>query len=464
VSAPQIVGRYALYEPIASGGMATVHYGRLLGPVGFSRTVAIKRLHAQYARDPEFVAMFLDEARLAAHVRHPNVVGTLDVVAKEDEVFVVMEYVHGESLARLARVAAERGERVPPAVASAVVVGLLDGLQAAHDAVDEAGQPLGIVHRDVSPGNVLVGTDGLARVADFGIAKARRRIQTTREGQLKGKLSYMPPEQIRGRASPRSDLYAAAVVLWELLAGRRLFEGDEAEILCAVLTGEIEPPGRWAPALPVALDALVMRGLDKDPERRFASATEMARAVEKALPPAAAREVGAWVGSLASATLAEREAAVTRIEERPTAAPHTPVEPIADPETEPLVDPESAPLAPAEPPPGRTRARWLVAVAALGLAIGGWLLARAPGATRPATAAFEEATAPEATSPRPLSEDGRTAPPTESAPPEPRAQASAAVQPAASPTAEAVSTSPRRAARAAPSAKPTLERVLDSRK
>ncbi|MCA9588320.1 MAG: serine/threonine protein kinase, partial [Myxococcales bacterium] len=240
----RVVGRYALYGALAAGGMATVHLGRLLGPVGFSRTVAIKRLHAQFAADPEFVSMFLDEARVAARIRHPNVVPTLDVVTTDGELFLVMEYVPGESLAKLTRAVRERGERIPLPVMSAIMVGTLLGLHAAHEATDERGEPLHIVHRDVSPQNVLVGTDGVAKILDFGVAKAAGRIQTTREGQIKGKLAYMPPEQLRGGDVTRKcDVYAAGVMLWELLTGQRLFSGDnEGAVVARVLEGRIERP------------------------------------------------------------------------------------------------------------------------------------------------------------------------------------------------------------------------------
>ncbi|HZU82484.1 MAG TPA: protein kinase, partial [Polyangiaceae bacterium] len=156
----QRIGRYTLCAEIASGGMATVHLGRLLGPAGFARTVAIKRLHPPFAKDPEFVASFLDEARLAARIRHPNVVPTLDVVAIGGELFVVMEFVLGESLAELSRHSQSRGDVVPAAIAAAIVSGALHGLHAAHEARDEVGELLGIVHRDVSPHNILVGADG----------------------------------------------------------------------------------------------------------------------------------------------------------------------------------------------------------------------------------------------------------------------------------------------------------------
>ena len=217
---PIVVGRYAVFDRIASGGMATVHFGRLLGPVGFSRTVAIKRLHPQFAKDPEFVAMFLDEARLAARIRHPNVVPTLDVVAHARRALPR----HGVRAGRVARasapcVARNAASACPPrASRRRSCCGALHGLHAAHEAKNERGEPLGIVHRDVSPQNVLVGVDGVARVLDFGVAKARGRMQTTREGQLKGKLAYMAPEQLRGQpATQQSDVYAAAVVLWEAL-------------------------------------------------------------------------------------------------------------------------------------------------------------------------------------------------------------------------------------------------------
>src|SRR5690349_8197951 len=168
----RVVGRYALYGKLATGGMATVHFGRLLGPVGFSRTVAIKRLHPEFAKDPEFVAMFLDEARLAARIQHPNVVATLAVVAMAEELFLVMDYVRGESFSRVLRTARRKGLELPEGFIGSVVAGMLHGLHAAHEATDERGEPLQVVHRDVSPQNVLVGVDGVPRVLDFGVAKA----------------------------------------------------------------------------------------------------------------------------------------------------------------------------------------------------------------------------------------------------------------------------------------------------
>ena len=312
------IGRYVLHGEIASGGMATVYFGRLSGPVGFSRTVAIKRLHPQYARDPEFVTMFLDEARLAGRVRHPNVVPTLDVVAVEGEIFLVMEYVQGESLSRLARSVKMQGQHMPPRMVATVMSGVLHGLHAAHEAKDEHGHPLSIVHRDVSPQNILVGTDGNARVLDFGVAKAAGRLQTTRAGVVKGKVSYMAPEQLNGGHVTRAaDIYAASVVLWECLVGQRLYQGDnDASIVVRALEGRVDAPSTLVSGLPADIDAVVLRGLARDPAQRFASARDMALALESAFGVVAPSETGEWVEAVAGAELTKRAATVAEIESR----------------------------------------------------------------------------------------------------------------------------------------------------
>ncbi|MEJ7729212.1 MAG: serine/threonine-protein kinase [Polyangiaceae bacterium] len=311
----RMIGRYALVGEIASGGMATVHYGRLVGVAGFTKPVAIKRLHPHFAKDPDFAAMFLDEARLAAQVRHPNVVSLLDVVVERGELFLVMELVRGEVLSRLVRPARADLSQVratggmPVDVAVAITVGMLEGLHAAHEARGEDGEPLGIVHRDVSPQNLLVGVDGIARVIDFGVAKAVGQSRVTREGQIKGKVAYMAPEQLRAKPlDRRADVYSAAVVLWEVLAGRRLFaeaESDAALVQLA-LGSAPELPSAHRPDLPVGLDAVVMRGLARDAGARFATAREMAKALERVVAPAAPREVGLWVEAAAGATIRER--------------------------------------------------------------------------------------------------------------------------------------------------------------
>ena len=312
----QSVGRYVLYDQIASGGMASVHLGRLIGPVGFSRVVAVKRLHPAYAKDQGFVTMMLDEARLASRIRHPNVVPILDVVATADELLLVMEYVHGETLARLLRAAKKAGERIPAAVGAAIVIDTLRGLHAAHEATNAAGEPLGIVHRDVSPQNIVVATDGSARILDFGVAKAASRTQSTAEGQLKGKLGYFAPEQIAGGdVDRRVDIFAASIVAWECVTGRRLFSADDMiATIAQVMDGEIPSLRGSDLEIPDGYAAAVRRGLDRNPAQRFQTAEEMASAIEAALRPASREAVRAFVEKLAGPALAARLDIMQRIE------------------------------------------------------------------------------------------------------------------------------------------------------
>jgi len=311
----RIIGRYALGAKIASGGMATVHLGRVVGSIGFTRTVAIKRLHERFANDPKFVTMFVDEARLAARVRHPNVVPTLDVVVDGGEIFVVLEYVHGEALHRLTKLL-PKGQRAPLRIASGIVFGILLGLHAAHDARNVRGEPLRIVHRDVSPQNVLVGPDGIARVLDFGIAKAFGRLRTTENKELKGKLAYLSPEQCAGEAlDQRTDVYAASIILWELLAGRKLFDAaDAGALLNQIAHKQVEPPSIYPSESTPQLDAIVLRGLSRDPARRWPTARAMALALEDCVPPASALHIGAWAARLADKPLAERDALIAQME------------------------------------------------------------------------------------------------------------------------------------------------------
>ncbi len=311
-----VVGRYALYDQIATGGMATVHIGRLHGAVGFARTVAVKRLYPPYARDADFVSMFVDEARLAARIHHPNVVQTIDVVAAEGELFLVMEFIQGEAVSRLMRLSRAQKQAVPHRVAAAIVAGALHGLHAAHETKDEHGRSLGLVHRDVSPQNIIVGIDGLSRVLDFGIARAAGRVHTSQAGKVKGKLSYLSPEQIESReVTRRADVYAASVVLWELLGGRRLFHAESHTALVArVLHDEVPPPSSVNPSIPAAYDAVVMKGLARDPAERFATAREMARALEACDGVESLAGVGAWLEEVAGQALNERAERVARVE------------------------------------------------------------------------------------------------------------------------------------------------------
>ncbi len=314
--AGSVVGRYVVYDEIAAGGMASVHLGRLLGAVGFSRTVAIKRLHPHLARDGEFANMFLDEARLAARIRHPNVVAVLDVVHDAGELLLVMDYVQGESLSRLGRAMKPGG--IPPRLAVTVVTGVLHGLHAAHEATTEQGEPLHIVHRDVSPQNVMVGVDGVARIFDFGVAKAAHRAQTTQDGSIKGKISYMAPEQLLSEAvDRRADVYSAAVVLWEALTGERLFEGEnQGRVIRKVLDEPVPLPSSVTPGLPKALDQAVMRGLERDLDKRWQTARDFAAALEQCTPAASATQLGEWVESIGGSSLGDRAQRVKDIESR----------------------------------------------------------------------------------------------------------------------------------------------------
>jgi serine/threonine-protein kinase len=310
---PSQVGRYALSHAIAAGGMGTLHLGRLVGPVGFARTVAIKRLHRRLCADPSFVAMFADEARLAARVRHPNVVPTLDVVQSDGELLIVMEYVDGESLSSLVR---QSQERVPLPIAVAIVSEMLHGLHSAHEAKSEDGEPLELVHRDVSPQNVLVGSDGVTRLVDFGIARATACQAHTGESDLRGKLAYMAPEQLRReRVTRQTDIFAAGIVLWELLTGTRLFAAESpGGTMEKILVGWVAPPSSIARELPPKLDEITLRALDPEPKSRYATARDMAVALEDAVGRALARDVAAWVESTAASTLAKRRALVALAE------------------------------------------------------------------------------------------------------------------------------------------------------
>ena len=299
----RVLGRYVLCGELASGGMATVHLARHLGPHGFCRSVAVKRLHEGHAKDPDFVAMFLDEARLASRIHHPNVASIIDVISTPSDLCLVMDYLHGESLAQLQRRAEGKPIEVP--IAAAIVVDALRGLHAAHEVTDMDGTKLELVHRDVSPQNLFVGADGVTRVLDFGIAKASSRSQVTRDGQVKGKLAYMAPEQIRSEpADRRVDVFATGVVLWELLTGERLYgHKDPGAAIHDILFRERVPPSERRAGIPEALDDVAMRALAREPSVRFASAEAMAEAILAACAPATSAVVGGWVRKLAGPCL-----------------------------------------------------------------------------------------------------------------------------------------------------------------
>jgi serine/threonine-protein kinase len=409
MSSATIVGRYVLHAAIARGGMATIHLARLLGAEGFSRMVAAKRLHPQYTEDTELVEMLLDEARIASKIHHPNVVPVLDVVRSGGEVILVQEYVHGVPLDKLLRAANQANERAPASVVVAIAADVLSGLAAAHDAKDELGASLGIVHRDMSPQNVLVGVDGIARLLDFGVAKATLNAHVTRAGMFKGKIAYTSPEQLRGAEVTRAtDLYAAGVVLWEALAGRRLYPGlREAELVAAVGAGKVTKltdavdfesvtPERWA--ILESVEPVLEKAMAFAPEDRWATAAEMREALLQAASAATAAEVSAWVKQLGREYLEGREKLIVTEEstwrQRASAAPTD--EPAAGPATQP--SPTGETLRPSEIPVitgDRGRAQWAIAgsLAVIGALLAGIMLILLRGPSDPAPVSTASAAA-----------------------------------------------------------------------
>lgn len=285
-----LVGRYELLRPLAKGGTATVHLGR---PLAGGPPVAIKRLHPSLTADERCMNMMLDEAGLASRISHPNVVPILEVIREAGEVMLVLEYVDGVTVSQLTRSPNARNKRValPPEVAAAIVVGALRGLGAAHTALAEDGHPLGLVHRDVSPQNIMVARDGAVRVIDFGIARALGRAEVTTGTELRGKVGYMAPERLRGHKTDlRIDLWAAGVVLWELLVGARLFEAeDPIEVAVRVCTATLAQTGHDA------LDVVLERALARDLDQRYRTADEMADAIEAAVTPATREQIAEYM-------------------------------------------------------------------------------------------------------------------------------------------------------------------------
>ncbi len=293
--------RYELLARIASGGMGTVYLGRLRGPAGFRRLVALKRAHEHLVHDEGFARMFRSEARVASQIHHPNVVAVHDIEELDDELILVMDYVQGGALSSL--LSATRKQPLDPRIALRILLDAAAGLEAAHTLTDDRGRALGVVHRDVSPENVLVGTDGVARLSDFGVAKILRATAGATDGRdLKGKIAYMAPECVRrGKVDARSDVFALGVVAWEALTERRLFRAaSEVATLQRVIGMTPEAPSALRPGLPPEIDAVVMRALDKIPDARWPSARAFADALEIAareggLAPATHGQVGEHV-------------------------------------------------------------------------------------------------------------------------------------------------------------------------
>ncbi len=299
-------GRYALYDALGAGAAASVHLGVSRGRQSYP--VAIKRLHEGLARDSTAVARLFDEVRLSRHILHPNVVKVIDFVSDGVVVLAIMDYFHGEPLSRLLNDARRRQVRVPVTIAATIARDMLRGLQAAHEARDESGMLLSIVHRDATPENVLVGADGTSKITDFGVAKADGRLISTTDGGVRGKIAYLAPEQVGGEVSAQTDVYAAGLVLWEMLAGERPLQGGtEAELLVQVLNGDVPAIRTRVEGISATLEIVLARATAKSPDRRYASAAMFADAIERAVPVATQGQVAAWVRDLAGDRLSHRE-------------------------------------------------------------------------------------------------------------------------------------------------------------
>ncbi len=268
--------------------MADLYLARRDGAAGFRRLVAIKVIHPRHAQDEQVIRMFLDEARISARIDHPNVVHVEDLGQLDETYFLVMEYVHGCSLAQLLSSLGEKRRRLSPVVAVAVAARVAEGLHAAHETTDDEGRLVGLVHRDVSPQNILLSHKGHVKLIDFGVAKARLRSEETNVAMLKGKVRYMPPEQATtGLVDRRSDVYSLGIVLWEMLTMRRLFTGKtEFEVLLKVRDPKVPPPSTYVQDVPPALDEVVLAALAPRPDDRPPNAKVFRRMLASALPEA----------------------------------------------------------------------------------------------------------------------------------------------------------------------------------
>ncbi|MBI5480502.1 MAG: serine/threonine protein kinase, partial [Deltaproteobacteria bacterium] len=282
-AAPARLGRYEVLRRMAVGGMAEIYLTRASGPEGIEKVVVVKRIHPRLASSREVVAMFLDEARIAATLRHSNIVQVYDIGEAEGEYFFAMELLHGEDAGALMQALGQRERRLPLEHAVGIVANVCAGLHYAHEKVGRDGAPLGIVHRDVSPSNVFVTMDGEVKLLDFGVAKAAHRLSVTTGGLPKGKLAYMTPEQITG--SPldrRSDIFSLAVLLWELTTSRRLLRGKgDYEVMKAITDEDAPPPSVFQDDYPSDLERIVMKGLARDRAQRFRTAQELQLALEE---------------------------------------------------------------------------------------------------------------------------------------------------------------------------------------
>jgi len=305
---PERIGRYELRFELASGGMGSVYLARLDGTAGFEKLVALKRIHPHLAKETDCVEMFLDEAKIASRITHPNVCSVFDFGQADGEYYIAMEYLVGEPLARLytrvANIPEQRRSPLLPLRMARIVADACEGLHAAHELKDANGDLLNVVHRDVSPRNLFITYDGAVQLVDFGVASARERLHKTSTGDVKGTIAYMAPEQLKaGTIDRRIDTWALGAALWEALAVKRLFKRDTtANTMFALLYEEIPPPSKFRPQVPKELDDIALKALARDPNERWQTAREMGQALRKFLSkqdeligPA---ELSEWMGKL----------------------------------------------------------------------------------------------------------------------------------------------------------------------
>ncbi len=279
------VGRYRLLKKLAVGGMAEVYIAKQKGVEGFEKLVVIKMLLPKFTSDRQFVTMFLDEARLAARLSHPNVVHIYDLGLADGKYYIAMEYIHGENLSSIRKTCRKNKETAPLEITLKIFSQACEGLHHAHTKTDIQGNPLNIVHCDISPQNILVSYEGVAKVVDFGVAKAANLVTGGEEGQIRGKLAYLSPEQCKAQAlDGRSDIFSMGIVLWELITGRQLFGRlTPRETLKRIAVSEIPSPRKLNPQLPVEVEAITLKALAKDPNQRFQTAYEMHTALDECM-------------------------------------------------------------------------------------------------------------------------------------------------------------------------------------
>jgi serine/threonine-protein kinase len=278
-------GKYSLIDRIAVGGMAEIFLARQAGLEGFEKTIVIKRIRPHLSNQKSFVKMFLNEAKLAAQLNHPNIVQIYDLGKISDTYFIAMEYIFGRDMRRIIPKADAMGIPFPMVYALKIASSVCEGLFYAHQKTDIYGNALNIVHRDVTPENIFVSFDGTVKILDFGIAKAANQIEQTRAGEIKGKLSYMSPEQCMGKPlDHRSDIFSLGVVLYEWVTGFKLFTGDsEVAILKSITEGKIYAPSYFKADIPEAVERILMKALDKDRELRYQTAWDMQYDVDQFL-------------------------------------------------------------------------------------------------------------------------------------------------------------------------------------